>query len=218
VITQTNNFLAHIRNLSDSGIYETLTLSNIVSYEVTDGLNFNNYNLQLELGSPHYRSKRRVETFVVMVMVEHSTGDLSYAIDTFPAMDPDSVEDFWVKKVEGRREMRNYLYEGLREKGNDDAKHFEETLINVDKITRSNLNNLNNDELLNFIDQLAAKNEGVTDNADVDSVLVKAKAVLRERYITSQLSGLKGEVLKRIAEDVAEDPVRRQVAGKLLMK
>ena len=87
---------------------------------------------------------------------------------------------------------------------------------------------MSSNDLLNLIDDLAAASEGgmleveveagAGTNAPSQAFLAQAKAVLRERFIRSGLESIDEEaVLKRIRDDAQEDPVRRQVAGKVLM-
>ena len=101
----------------------------------------------------------------------------------------------------------------MREKGKSDARTYGETLSDIDPIAEHSLELLDNDELLTLIDRNADLNGGNVVYDDKPSVLTRAKAVLRERYIRSSLESLSEEALTRISDDAAEDPVRRQVAA-----
>lgn len=76
----------------------------------------------MALGSPHFRSKRPSEEFDMMVLEskplpgEPRTAALrrnatrTIAIDEFPAMDEAAIEQFWIRKVEDRRQRRRELF------------------------------------------------------------------------------------------------------------
>ena len=58
-----------LSKLSDSGVYETLTLSQNVSAQTQRGVFHENTFLTLELASPHFLSRNATETFEVIDMV-----------------------------------------------------------------------------------------------------------------------------------------------------
>ncbi|CAM9153126.1 unnamed protein product [Chrysoparadoxa australica] len=105
--------LNELQDLSDSGVYSTLGLHRIVSASVQDGVFHRNVFLELELNSPHYKSGKEYEAFDVMVMTHREDGYTNFAIDEFPEMDPNAVEEFWIEKVERRREEREAWFSKL---------------------------------------------------------------------------------------------------------
>ncbi|RYY82280.1 hypothetical protein EON63_13675, partial [archaeon] len=95
-----------MKRLSDSGIYTTLSLANILDYEEIDGIYHNNVALELELRSQHFKSKLDTEVFNMVVMKHKKEDITTLAIDEFPVMDDDAIEDFYIQKVEEHRENR----------------------------------------------------------------------------------------------------------------
>ncbi|KUG01039.1 hypothetical protein AM587_10009936 [Phytophthora nicotianae] len=99
-----------LRALSDSGIYTTLSLSKIHAAAT-----------EVALASPYFRSKQEVEDFEMMVLEskprieERASGKFnatrSIAIDEFPEMDEDAIENFWIEMVEQRRQRRRELFD-----------------------------------------------------------------------------------------------------------
>ena len=59
---------------------------------------FNTF-MVLELACPHFKSGSAVESFDVMVMRHLEDSTYSFAIDEFPAMTEDAIEEFWIEKV-----------------------------------------------------------------------------------------------------------------------
>ena len=102
-----------LKKLSDSGIYSTLSLSKIVDASTDDGIFHTNTMLRLELASPYFRSKKPHETFNMIVMKHKEDGIKSFAIDEFPVMDEDAIEQFWIQKVEAKRRLREEAFRRL---------------------------------------------------------------------------------------------------------
>ena len=65
-----------------------------------------NYFLELDIASPHLASGEGYSTHEVMVMRNLEDGVHSFAIDEFPVMDEDAIEEFWIRKVEAHKKMR----------------------------------------------------------------------------------------------------------------
>jgi hypothetical protein len=49
----------------------------------------------------------------VIVMESKEDGVLSFAIDDFPIMTDESIEQFWIQKVERHRDLRNQIFARL---------------------------------------------------------------------------------------------------------
>ena len=99
--------LRELRKLSDSGIYETLKLKTIVSAETMAGAYHDSIFMQMQLTSPHLEGRdTTVTTHDVVVMRNVNDNVRSFAIDEFPKMNEDAIEEFWIRKVERAREFR----------------------------------------------------------------------------------------------------------------
>ena len=70
-----------LRHLSDSGIYETLELREVLSAQEQDGIFHHNVFLRVSLASPHYANRRETAEFDMIVMRSYDDGVLSFAID-----------------------------------------------------------------------------------------------------------------------------------------
>jgi hypothetical protein len=117
--------VAELRKLSDSGVYESLSLDNILSYSFEDVSYHRSTSLKLSLASPHFQSGEKRETFEVVVLTHKEDGVKSLAIDNFPVMTDSSMEQYLVgkakrKKLE-REESFRYLEIG-RVLGGDDLR------------------------------------------------------------------------------------------------
>jgi hypothetical protein len=105
--------LQELSKLSDSNIYETLKLSKILSADEVDGLFHMNIMLHLELECPHFASRRLKESYHMIVMAHKEDNVTTLAIDEFPVMNEDAIEEFYIRKVERRRELREKAFEEL---------------------------------------------------------------------------------------------------------
>jgi len=101
--------LAELKKLSDSRIYETLSLERIVSAEEDDGIYHFNTILSIDLKSVYFKSGRASENFTVIVMRNKIDGSMSFAIDEFPEMDEIAIEEFWIRKVKEKRSQKEEL-------------------------------------------------------------------------------------------------------------
>ena len=122
-----------LSKLSDSGVYETLTLAQIVSAQTQRGVFHENTFLTLELASPHFLSRNATERFEVIDMVRTDDKSRSFAIDAFPEMSEEAIEEFSIRNVERRRALREQAFEeleldacaaGLCEDGDDAASYL----------------------------------------------------------------------------------------------
>ncbi len=106
--------MKELQGLSDSGVYESLSLVSINSASTSDGVFHDNTFLTLTLASPYFKSGLATEKFEVMVMAHRKEGHISIAINEFPDMTPESMEVFWIDKVEQRRDRREALFVELQ--------------------------------------------------------------------------------------------------------
>ena len=102
--------LSELKKLSDSRIYDTLSLAKIISAEDEDGIYHINTILKLELRSIYYKSGLPSEVFDMVVMRNKIDGSMSFAINEFPEMDESAIELFWIKKVKEKRGQREELF------------------------------------------------------------------------------------------------------------
>ena len=105
--------LFELKKLSDSRIYDTLTLSKILSAEEVDGIYHVNTIFSLELASEYFKSGLKIEEFKVVVMRNKMDDSMSIAIDEFPAMDEASIEKFWIQKVKDKRKYREDFFKNV---------------------------------------------------------------------------------------------------------
>ncbi|KAA0167752.1 hypothetical protein FNF27_01723 [Cafeteria roenbergensis] len=106
--------LSELRLLSESGIYETLSLDKIHYAANQVGAFHNNTYLTLELSSPHLLHATS-SLHDVIVMADLEDGVRSFAIDEFPVMDGDAIEQFWIRKVMETKREREALFRQLEE-------------------------------------------------------------------------------------------------------
>ena len=105
--------MSQLKILSDSGIYESLSLDSVLAASTQSGIFHHNTFLQLELASDFFRDGRATGTFDVMVMRHLEDGTHSFAIDEFPEMNEDAIEEFWIRKVERQRAEREEVFRAL---------------------------------------------------------------------------------------------------------
>ena len=105
--------LDQLRELSDSGVYRSLSLARIARAATQRGVFHDNTFLELELASPHLLSGADSEPFDIVVMKALDDGVRSLAIDEFPEMTEDAIEQFWIEKVERHRSAREEAFAKL---------------------------------------------------------------------------------------------------------
>lgn len=104
--------LSELKLLSDSKIYDTLDLNSIISASTKDGIYHDNIILKVELSSPYFKSGKQIELFEFIVMTHKADKMKTIAIDEFPVMLEDAIEEFTIRKIEEKRRRRQ---ETLRE-------------------------------------------------------------------------------------------------------
>ena len=102
-----------LSKLSDSGVYETLALSNILRAKREEGIYHVNTVLTVELQSPHFVSGKAEETFQLVVMSHKEDGTKSIAIDEFPIMSDAAIEIFYTNKVKAKSKTREEAFRKL---------------------------------------------------------------------------------------------------------
>lgn len=100
-------------NLSDSGVYKTLSVAEVVSSRQEEGIFHHNTILELRLASPHFASQQATEAFEVIVMTHKEDGVKSIAIDEFPVMSEAAIETFYAAKVEQKTRLREESFRRL---------------------------------------------------------------------------------------------------------
>ena len=98
--------LNKLQKLSDSGIYETLTLHKVLSSSATDGIYHTHTLLKMELSSPYFKSGQPMEVYDVIVLTHKEDGIKSLAIDEFPVMSEQAIESYLETKYENKRRTR----------------------------------------------------------------------------------------------------------------
>lgn len=141
-----------LSQLSDSNIYTTLSLSRILSASYQDGIYHYNTIMTLELASDFFKSGSRVETFDFVVMTHKEDGTSSIAIDEFPVMDDDAIEEFYIKKIESKRAAREASFRRME---------VEAYLLNEQKYaSRGEMSMLSTEELLEEVERRKQEEEG----------------------------------------------------------
>lgn len=69
--------------------------------------------LSIEIASPFFKDNKSSAIFEVIVMDAFHDNSRSFAIDNFPEMDEDAVEQFWIRKVERERFLRDETFRQL---------------------------------------------------------------------------------------------------------
>jgi len=111
VVAAAEFVVEELQQLSDSGVYRTLTLDRVVSATWEQGVFHENTFLVADLASPHFASGNATERFDVVVMRHlDDASATTFAIDEFPVMDDDAVERFLVEKIERHREQREVSF------------------------------------------------------------------------------------------------------------
>ncbi len=95
--------LSELQKLSETGIYSTLQIKDATLDGEHDGIFHHNTILSLKLHSPHFASNREVEEFRVVIMKHKSTNKTTFAIDEFPVMKEDAIEQFYIEMVKRKR-------------------------------------------------------------------------------------------------------------------
>lgn len=140
VISAAKFAVEELQQLSDSGVYKSLSLSNIVKAEEQNGVYHYNIFLTLQLSSSHFESGKTAETFDIIVLKSFEDGVYSFAINEFPRMKEHAIESYWVEMVEEHRKLREQKFLELEEQGLlEDAMNDVTSSSNVQKINPDTL-------------------------------------------------------------------------------
>lgn len=110
IVSISEYVLNELRKLSDSGIYDTLKIDQVLSYDRNDGIFHINTSLKLQLSSIHWKEP---QTFQFIVMDHKEEKIRSFAIDEFPVMDQTDIEKSWIKKIEKKKIIREKSFRRL---------------------------------------------------------------------------------------------------------
>lgn len=102
-----------LKQISGSGIYESLEISRILSSDIQMGIYHAKYQFRLELESPLFASGREEEEFDIILMEDYK-GQRSFAINEFPEMNSPAIEDYRQQKVGDLLERRKQLFQHIR--------------------------------------------------------------------------------------------------------
>lgn len=105
-----------LRGLSDSGVYDSLSLAEMLSSSVEDGTYHSTTTLNLALQSPYFESGKAIEDFEMMVLTHKEDKVKSLAIDEFPQMTDAAVEEFLIKKTVRKKAEREKAFRLLEVK------------------------------------------------------------------------------------------------------
>mmetsp|Transcript_31924 Transcript_31924/g.32544 ORF Transcript_31924/g.32544 Transcript_31924/m.32544 type:complete len:283 (+) Transcript_31924:205-1053(+) len=106
VVKEAEFALRELQKLSDSEVYESLSISKIVNAESEIGIFHFNMMLTIELTSPYFASGQLTESYKIIIMTHKEDGVKSFAINEFPVMNEDAIETYWIRKVERKRRER----------------------------------------------------------------------------------------------------------------
>ena len=113
IITEATFALEELTKLSETRIYDTLTLTKVKSAYRQEGIFHYNTVMTIELSSPYFVSGNATEDFEVIVM-RHKEDDVrSIAIDEFPSMDEKVSRQFLQKKIIEKRKEREVSFRKL---------------------------------------------------------------------------------------------------------
>lgn len=102
--------------MSDSGVFETLSLSRILFAASHVGVYHNNTMMRIELASSALADERGVSEHEVVLMTDlDPPHGRAFTIDEFPLMKEEAIEEHWRAKVMRSREAREQAFALLEE-------------------------------------------------------------------------------------------------------
>ena len=91
--------LVELQKLSESRIYNTLSIDKIIKADQQDGIYHTNYILTIDLKSEHFDSDLETERYEFIVMKHLEDNVTSFAVNEFPKMKENKIEEFYIEKV-----------------------------------------------------------------------------------------------------------------------
>jgi hypothetical protein len=114
-----------MKNMSDSGVYESIQLHRVLRARSQAGMFHINTVMDVELESPHVISGETVSLHEIIVMEDlKEPSTRSFGIDSFPPMNPPAIEAMWRAKVDRLRTARVSLLAHMRQ-SDEDLRHGE---------------------------------------------------------------------------------------------
>lgn len=187
--------VVELTKLSDSGVYETLSLSKIKFASEQSGVFHFNTFLDLELESKHFKSGKPTEAFEMMIMRHYEDGTHSFAIDEFPEMNEDTIEEYWIRKVERQRTLREATFKAMELEALGEA---------PSSLVSSDLGALTPSELLDIIKE------------DNETLRVAEALRILDHKTNDGILDLSSSDLHAIAHNSDEPSSRRSSAKRLL--
>ncbi len=105
--------MGQLKQLSQSGIYESLVLDRLIDASSTEGGYFDHVRLKCQVSSPYLE---KPEVLEATVMHDKDTGEArSVAFDTFPEFRQDDIELLNKKRVLLKIEQREKLFQSMEQ-------------------------------------------------------------------------------------------------------
>lgn len=154
VIADASFAVKELKQLSDSGIYDTITLSKIINATEEIGTYFINLIINLSLKSPYFKSNLEEEVFEMIIMRNKDDGSKVLAINEFPDMKEDKIEELLIEKIKAKREVKKELIrkfefeDALADTNNTDEIDYEDLISKAEGDTFAKSSRLKNSEHL----------------------------------------------------------------------
>jgi hypothetical protein len=105
--------LTELRRLSETGIYDSITIKNVQKEGTMDGIFHVNTLLKMELACPYFQSGKESEEFQFIIMKHKFENVTTLAVNEFPEMREDAIETFYIQMVKDRRRKRELAFAHL---------------------------------------------------------------------------------------------------------
>jgi len=113
IVSEAMFALEELVKLSETKIYDTLSLTKVKSAYRQEGIFHYNTIMTIELSSPYFVSGNATEDFEIIVMQHKEDNVKSIAIDEFPNMDEKVSRQFLRKKIIEKRKEREVSFRKL---------------------------------------------------------------------------------------------------------
>jgi hypothetical protein len=111
--TQVSAEGSRMRALALSGSFSPSLLLTFSFSPLQDGIFHYNTHVTVKLSSPHLLDGAASSTHRLLIMIDKEDRTRSFAIDAFPMMEPDAIEEFWMRKVDAHRARREIEFRKL---------------------------------------------------------------------------------------------------------